>query len=56
MADVAAVLMVRGKEPMPETLDLARQVGIPILGTDFSMFEAGGRLYATGLPPCKRYT
>jgi predicted transcriptional regulator len=56
MADIVAVLMVRGKQPMLETLDLASQVGIPILGTDFSMFEACGRLYAAGLPACKRYT
>jgi predicted transcriptional regulator len=56
MADLAAVLLVRGKLPLPETVDLARQAGIPILGTECTMFEACGRLYAHGLPECKRYT
>jgi predicted transcriptional regulator len=56
MADVAAVLIVRGKNAMPETVELARQARIPILGTDLIMFEACGRLYAARLPACKRYT
>jgi predicted transcriptional regulator len=55
MADVAAILVVRGKVPPAETVKLADQVGIPILGTDLIMFEACGRLLAAGLPACKRY-
>jgi predicted transcriptional regulator len=54
MADVAAVLVVRGKVPLQETVDLAHQVDIPILGTELIMFEACGRLHAAGLPACKR--
>jgi predicted transcriptional regulator len=53
MADMAAILVVRGKIPLPETIDLANQVGIPILGTELIMFETCGRLYAAGLPACK---
>lgn len=49
MADVAAILMVRGKIPLPETVELAQQVGIPILGTKMTMFEACGRLFCAGL-------
>lgn len=49
MADVTAILMVRGKRPMSETIEVARQVGIPIIGTQLTMFEACGRLYAAGL-------
>jgi predicted transcriptional regulator len=49
MADVTAILMVRGKKPMTETLEVARQVGIPILGTQLTMFEACGCLYTAGL-------
>jgi predicted transcriptional regulator len=52
IGDAAAILMVRGKTPHPETLYLAEQVGIPILGTDMIMFEACGRLYEAGLPAC----
>lgn len=56
MADVAAILMVRGKVLAAETADLARQVGIPILGTAMTLFEACGRLYEAGLvaaSPCE---
>lgn len=54
MADVAAILLVRGKVPQSETVELAQQVGIPLLGTQLIMFETCGRLYAAGLPPCSR--
>lgn len=54
MADVAVILMVRGKTPPPETLDLAEEVGIPFVGTELTMFETCGRLLAAGLPACKR--
>ncbi len=49
MADVTAVLLVRGKIPAPETIRLAQQVGIPLLGTSMTMFESCGRLYQAGL-------
>ena len=55
MADVAAILMVRGKVPPPETLDLAEEIGIPFLTTALTMFETCGRLFGAGLPPCKLY-
>lgn len=54
MADVSAILMVRGKTPPPETLSLAEEVGIPFLTTDLTMFESCGRLFSAGLPACKR--
>jgi DRTGG domain len=55
MADVAAILMVRGKVPPPETLDLAEELGIPFLSTELTMFESCGRLYSANLPACKRF-
>lgn len=55
MADISAILLVRGKTPPPETMELARQVGIPIMGTDMIMFETCGRLFAAGLPACGRH-
>lgn len=54
MADVTAILMVRGKVPPAETLELAEQLGIPFLCTEFTMFETCGRLFAAGLPACER--
>jgi hypothetical protein len=54
MADVAAILMVRGKMPPNDTLDLAEELEIPFLSTDLTMFESCGRLFCAGLMPCKR--
>ncbi len=54
MADVAAILMVRGKIPPADTLDLAEEIGIPFLSTELTMFESCGRLFCAGLSPCKR--
>jgi predicted transcriptional regulator len=52
MAEISAVLMVGGKQPLPETLTLARELDIPLMGTELSMFEACGRLNHAGLPSC----
>jgi predicted transcriptional regulator len=54
MADVAAILMVRGNKPLPETVEVARQVDIPIIGTRLTMFETCGRLYGAGLKAALR--
>ena len=50
MADAAAILLARGKLPQPETIELAEEADIPLLGTEMIMFEACGRLFAAGLP------
>jgi len=54
MADIAAVLIVRGKTVPPEMVAVAKKVDIPILTTTLSMFEACGRLYHAGLPAARR--
>ena len=54
MADVAALLIVRGKIPPPETIRIAWEVGIPLAGTEMTMFEACGRLFGAGLPAAVR--
>lgn len=55
MADATAILIVRGKRPLPETVEVAQQVGIPIFGTRLTMFETCGRLYAIGLRATPRH-
>lgn len=50
MADVRAVILVRGKNPPEETVQLATEEGIPLISTPFGMFEVCGRLYNAGLP------
>ena len=50
MAYVAAIIFVRGKVPDPETVQLAEQLGIPLITTNFGMFESCGLLYKAGMP------
>ncbi len=50
MADVAAIILVRGKSPPKETIDLANQERIPLISSPYGMFELCGRLYRAGLP------
>ncbi len=49
MADVRAIVFVRGKTPPPETIKLATEENIPLLSSPFGMFELCGRLYQAGL-------
>lgn len=50
--DIAAIIIVRGKRPLPETVQLAEELRIPILGTKFILFETAGRLYTKGIVGC----
>jgi len=49
MADVAAIVLVRGKHPPQETISLADEEGVPIISTPYGMFEVCGRLHSAGL-------
>jgi hypothetical protein len=49
MVDVCAVCLVRGKRPEKATVELAKEMGIPLLSTKLPMYEACGRLYKHGL-------
>jgi hypothetical protein len=50
MADVRAVIFVRGKIPTQETIDLANQENLPLVTSPHGMYELSGRLYRAGLP------
>ncbi len=50
--DIAAIIVVRGKRPLPETIQLAEELNIPILGTKYILFETVGRLYTKGIVGC----
>jgi len=52
MADILAIVFVRGKVPPAETISLAVDKGIPLLATRLTLYEACGRLYQAGLPSC----
>ncbi len=50
IVDIKAIIYVRGKRPVKEGIELAKEKGIPLLSTKFMMFEACGLLYSAGLP------
>jgi len=52
MADLAAVIFVRGKRPAPDVIQLAEDQGLPLITSRYSMFEISGRLHAAGLSGC----
>jgi predicted transcriptional regulator len=49
VAEVKALVYIRGKKPDAGALELAREKGIPVLASNFTMYEACGRLYLRGL-------
>ncbi len=54
MADVLAIVLVRGKTPPAETVQLAENERIPLISTPYGMFEACGILYQAGLSCLER--
>ena len=52
MANIKALVFVRGKEPDREAIALAMVKNIPLLRTELPMYEACGRLYQAGLRGC----
>jgi hypothetical protein len=50
MAGVNIIVFVRDKKPPQETLDMAREGGMSLISTGYTMYEACGRLFAAGLP------
>lgn len=46
---VAAVILVRNKEPDESLIAHAREHGLPLLCTPYTLFTACGRLYEKGL-------
>ncbi len=49
MADLPAILFARGNLPSAETLDLARQKGIAVVASPYTMFDICGLLFQAGL-------
>ncbi len=49
IAEVKAIVYVRGKLPDKDAAELAQQKGMVVLSTSLPMYESCGRLYASGL-------
>lgn len=45
VADVGAVVFVRGKTPPPEVIELAEENRLPLITSPYSMFVSCGRLH-----------
>ncbi|MEW6724198.1 MAG: transcriptional regulator [Bacillota bacterium] len=50
LIDSCAIIFVRGKRPAPETVELAKEKGIPLLVTPLILYNSCGRLHAAGVP------
>ncbi len=50
MAGVNVIVFVRDKTPPHETIEMARELGVTMIRTGYTMYEACGRLYKAGLP------
>lgn len=50
IADIRAIIFVRGKNPAKEAIALANEEGIPLVTTTAGLFDACGILYDAGLP------
>ena len=51
IADIRTILIARGKQVPRGIIDLARENGIQLLRTPYSMFRASGVLFQAGLEP-----
>ncbi|HEX2694870.1 MAG TPA: serine kinase, partial [Acidobacteriota bacterium] len=49
LKELAAIVLVNGREPAAETVARADKERVPILGTPLSSFEFVGRLYGLGI-------
>ncbi len=45
LKEVAAVILVKGREPEPEMIVHSNEEGVPVLGTDMETFACAGKLY-----------
>jgi hypothetical protein len=51
MIDLIGVVFVRNKAPAGEVIEYAEGMGLPLLSTDYTMYEACGLVYDMGLRP-----
>ncbi len=49
MSDILQILFVRNKKPTKTMIDLAKEHGITIITTPYSMFRSSGLLFGKGL-------
>lgn len=53
MIDLVGIVFVRGKRPLEDILEMARERQLPVLATRMTMYRSSGLLYNAGLRSCK---
>ncbi|MCB5229460.1 MAG: transcriptional regulator [Candidatus Cloacimonetes bacterium] len=53
MIDVIAIIFVRGKQPLDDIVEMARERGLPLICTKMTLYRCSGILYNAGLRSCK---
>lgn len=52
MGDLVGIVLVRGKRPGQDVIQMAESKGIPVMVTSLPMFESCGMLYSHGIKGC----
>ncbi len=53
MIDIVGIIFVRGKRPLDEITEMAKERDLPLICTDLTMYRSSGLLYGAGLRSCK---
>ena len=53
MIDIVGIVFVRGKRPLQDIIDMARERNIPLICTNYTMYRSSGLLFNAGLRSCK---
>lgn len=56
IADIKAIVFIRGKNPAQETIDLANEEDTPLVTTARGLYDACGILFEAGLPSFETQT
>lgn len=56
IADIHAIVFVRGKHPAQEAIKLANEEDIPLITTNHGLYDACGILFQAGLPSLETQT
>jgi predicted transcriptional regulator len=54
ISDLVAIIFVRGKRPGKDVIQMAAEKEIPLMVSEYPLYEACGLLYQQGLPGCSR--
>ncbi|HOO56093.1 MAG TPA: DRTGG domain-containing protein [bacterium] len=49
LKELGALIIVNSREPEPDTIRMAKEKGVCVLGTNMTAFETAGKLYGKGI-------